>query len=221
MKPFPTTIASLEAELIDYLYSDQRQDAPFRFTIASAQMGSLVAHLNHDEKENPGARPYNTPAGERNDFGHAILQLLIYGVSRKLSVQESINSALVSLRERDWKAKTTSKIHTSACTGRSIARGNVTGHAFVDPFCERMQKMPKGCILIAAHPKSDISIWISKCAGVVTDHGGTTCHAAIITRECGIPCLVGTGHATEIFETGDVIHLSTESEYGICEKVKQ
>ena len=44
-----------------------------------------------------------------------------------------------------------------------------------------------------------------RAAGVVTDSGGTTCHAAIVSRELGIPCVVGARTATQVLRTGDVV----------------
>ena len=42
-------------------------------------------------------------------------------------------------------------------------------------------------------------------SGIVTNAGGRTCHAAIVSRELGIPCVVGTEKATEILEDGDEV----------------
>ncbi len=44
--------------------------------------------------------------------------------------------------------------------------------------------------------------------GIVTDYGGRTCHAAIVSRELGIPAIVGTGEATEVLNDGQEITIS-------------
>lgn len=44
-----------------------------------------------------------------------------------------------------------------------------------------------------------------KAAGVVTDEGGRTCHAAIVSRELQIPCIVGSKNATKVLKTGDTV----------------
>ncbi len=49
---------------------------------------------------------------------------------------------------------------------------------------------------------------MKQAAGIVTDYGGRTCHAAIVSRELGIPAVVGTGDATEILSSGGEITLS-------------
>ena len=56
---------------------------------------------------------------------------------------------------------------------------------------------------------------LERAAAVVTDQGGRTCHAAIVSRELGIPCVVGTEHATELLSEGQVVTVScAEGEEG-------
>jgi pyruvate,water dikinase len=55
-----------------------------------------------------------------------------------------------------------------------------------------------GEILVAPMTDPDWEPVLQRAAAVVTDHGGRTCHAAIVARELGIPCVVGTGTATEV-----------------------
>jgi pyruvate,water dikinase len=49
---------------------------------------------------------------------------------------------------------------------------------------------------------------MKQAAGIITDHGGRTSHAAIVSRELGIPAVIGTGEATETLESGREITLS-------------
>jgi pyruvate,water dikinase len=49
---------------------------------------------------------------------------------------------------------------------------------------------------------------MKQAAAIVTDHGGRTCHAAIVSRELGIPAIVGTGEATDVLKTGEEITIS-------------
>ena len=50
--------------------------------------------------------------------------------------------------------------------------------------------------------------------GIVTDHGGRTCHAAIVSRELGIPAIVGTGHGTERLKNGQMVTLCCDGAVG-------
>ncbi|MGE3703527.1 MAG: phosphoenolpyruvate synthase [Hyphomicrobiaceae bacterium] len=57
---------------------------------------------------------------------------------------------------------------------------------------------------------------MKKAAGIITDHGGTTSHAAIVSRELGVPAIVGTGHGTELLRDGQEITLScAEGDRGV------
>jgi pyruvate, water dikinase len=62
-----------------------------------------------------------------------------------------------------------------------------------------------GEVLVAAMTSPDWVPTIRRAAALVTDSGGLTCHAAIVSRELGIPCVVGTGTATRVLHTGEVI----------------
>jgi pyruvate,water dikinase len=65
-----------------------------------------------------------------------------------------------------------------------------------------------GEVLVAAMTDPDWEPVLRQAAAVVTDHGGRTCHAAIVSRELGIPCVVGTGNATATLATGDQVTVS-------------
>ena len=58
----------------------------------------------------------------------------------------------------------------------------------------------------------DFVPYLSKVTGIVTDYGGITCHASIISREMKIPCIVGTKIATKIFKNGDIISIDSNNQ---------
>jgi pyruvate, water dikinase len=58
-----------------------------------------------------------------------------------------------------------------------------------------------GEVLVARMTDPDWEPVLKRAAAIVTDQGGRTCHAAIVSREHGIPCVVGTGHATEVLQS--------------------
>ena len=58
-----------------------------------------------------------------------------------------------------------------------------------------------GRILVAPMTDPDMVPEIAKSLGIITDRGGVISHAAIIAREIGIPCIVGTGNATKLINT--------------------
>ena len=58
---------------------------------------------------------------------------------------------------------------------------------------------------------------LNKAAAIITDEGGLTCHAAIVSRELDIPCIVGTKVATQILKDSDRVEV--DSERGIVRKL--
>jgi len=75
---------------------------------------------------------------------------------------------------------------------------------------EDWKNFRKGEIMIVTMTQPNMMPIIRKAAAVVTEEGGITSRAAIICRELKIPCVVGTGTATHIFRTGDVIEVDAE-----------
>lgn len=68
-----------------------------------------------------------------------------------------------------------------------------------------INKVNEGDVLVTAMTNPDMVPAMRKCAGVVTDEGGRTCHAAIVSRELQIPCIVGAKTATKTLKTGDTV----------------
>ncbi|MFA5931453.1 MAG: PEP-utilizing enzyme [archaeon] len=65
----------------------------------------------------------------------------------------------------------------------------------------------QGDILVAIHTSPRLSPLFDKAGAIVTDEGGIACHAAIISREMHIPCIVGTKNATKILHDGDLVEV--------------
>ncbi|MBK8575280.1 MAG: phosphoenolpyruvate synthase [Elusimicrobia bacterium] len=80
---------------------------------------------------------------------------------------------------------------------------------------EDIARFKAGNILVTSNTDPDWAPVMKKAVGIVTDHGGRTSHAAIVSREMGIPALVGTGRATIAIKDGQEITLScAEGERG-------
>ena len=88
--------------------------------------------------------------------------------------------------------------------GASIGKGKVR---VVHTLAE-LSSFQDGEILVAGATDPDWEPVLKRAAAVVTDHGGRTCHAAIVSREHGIPCVVGTGDGTKRLSSGDVVTVS-------------
>lgn len=69
------------------------------------------------------------------------------------------------------------------------------------------KKIEEGDILISPMTQPTFTLILSKIAAIVTDEGGITCHAAIVSRELGIPCVIGTEIATKVLRDGDMVEV--------------
>jgi pyruvate,water dikinase len=69
----------------------------------------------------------------------------------------------------------------------------------------KIEEVKKGDILVAEMTTPDFVPAMKRAAGIITDRGGRTCHAAIVSRELGIPCVVGTGEATRKLKTEQLV----------------
>ena len=76
----------------------------------------------------------------------------------------------------------------------------------------------KGDILVTSMTTPDWEPIMKKSSGIITDKGGRTCHAAIVARELGVPCIVGTRIATKILKDGDIVEL--DANHGIVRIIK-
>lgn len=89
--------------------------------------------------------------------------------------------------------------------GLPASAGLVSGVVRIILSPEELDKISIGEILVTKMTDPDYVPAMRKAIAIVTNEGGTTSHAAIVSREMGIPCVVGTEHATEMLKDGDVI----------------
>jgi len=94
--------------------------------------------------------------------------------------------------------------------GLGASPGIVTGRARVILDVSRLSEFQEGEILVTRMTTPDWVPAMRKAAAIVTDGGGMTAHAAIVSRELGIPCVVGTRNATKVIKTGMVITVDGE-----------
>ncbi len=92
--------------------------------------------------------------------------------------------------------------------GRAVGTKAVSGVARRIGGVDELSMFRPGEVLVAATTTPDWEPVMKTASGIVTDHGGRTCHAAIVARELGIPAVVGTGRATTRIETGEEVTVS-------------
>ncbi len=93
-------------------------------------------------------------------------------------------------------------------TGLSIGDAIATGKALIIKSTAEIDRFEPGAILVTGMTDPDWVPIMRKAAGIITDFGGRTSHAAIVSRELGIPAVVGTGQATQVLRDGQEITLS-------------
>ena len=137
-------------------------------------------------------------------IGFAIIWLngnvqTLFGNESKL-VQEEIS--------KKFKTSSSNEINTNTMILGNIAnKGKVQGIAKVLNNYNDIYKVNRGDILVASMTTPDLISAMEKASGFITDEGGITCHAAILSREFDVPCIVGTVDATKKIHDGDLVEL--------------
>ncbi len=90
-------------------------------------------------------------------------------------------------------------------TGSRASPGIAWGPVKLIYDIKEISKVYEGDILVTMMTTPDFVPAMKKAAAIVTDEGGATCHAAIVSRELGIPCVVGTREATKKLKEGQII----------------
>ena len=93
-------------------------------------------------------------------------------------------------------------------SGHAIGEKIAAGAVRVVKNSRDLAAFRPGEILVADTTTPDWGPVMKKAAGIITDRGGRTCHAAIVARELGIPAVIGTGNATAILRNGDAVTVS-------------
>ncbi|UCG95675.1 MAG: hypothetical protein JSV92_01335 [archaeon] len=101
--------------------------------------------------------------------------------------------------------------------GIGAGKGTSKGKVRVILKPKDMEKMKRNEILVTEMTNPLFTPAIQKSAAIVTDVGGKLCHAAIVSRELGIPCVVNTEKATKILKDG--MEVIVDGEEGVVYEV--
>jgi len=93
-------------------------------------------------------------------------------------------------------------------TGLSIGEAIAAGKVCLIRSTDEIAKFKDDAILVTEMTDPDWVPIMKRAKGIITDHGGRTCHAAIVSRELGVPAIVGTGEATEVLKNSQEVTLS-------------
>ena len=96
---------------------------------------------------------------------------------------------------------------TIVTKGLGASPGMASGAVKIISSTDELDKIEEGDILVTVMTTPDMVPAMKRADGIITDEGGVTCHAAIVSRELGIPCVVGTSDATKILEENEIVTL--------------
>ena len=102
--------------------------------------------------------------------------------------------------------------------GKSASHGKARGIVAIVKSVSDLNKVKKGDILVSITTHPDYVSAMQKVKAIVTDEGGITCHAAIVSRELKKPCIVGTKIATKVLKDGDLVEVDADK--GIVKIIK-
>lgn len=108
-------------------------------------------------------------------------------------------------KEKTMEDKPLSTSLNVLARGLAASPGIAKGPAVFVMTLEELDRVKPGDIMITAMTNPDMVPAMKKAAAVVTDEGGRTCHAAIVSRELGIPCIVGTKDGSQKLKEGQLV----------------
>jgi len=105
--------------------------------------------------------------------------------------------------------------------GQIAQSGMVKARVRIIKSAKDAGKLIEGDVLVTSMTTPDYILAIHRAAAIITDEGGVLCHAALVSREFGIPCIIGTGNATKVLNDGDVVEVDANTgTVKILEKAK-
>ncbi len=99
----------------------------------------------------------------------------------------------------------TSGLDGPIARGTCVFRGLARSQARILSSVNSMERVERGDILVTKMTLSDMLPVMEKLSGIITDEGSRSCHAAVLAREFGIPCMVSAGNATSVLKDGQRI----------------
>ena len=100
------------------------------------------------------------------------------------------------------------KIENNILTGQVGSKGIATGNVRIIKDAARSSHFKDGEILVTGMTRPEFVPLMLKAAAIITDEGGITCHAAIVSRELKKPCIIGTKVATKLLKNGDLVEVN-------------
>lgn len=147
---------------------------------------------------------------EKKDLQRRYLKCMLINHKQKQTVK-------VGFFAQKEEEKLFKKENISFLKGQIAHKGITKGIARIIANPYSFKQFNQGDILISPMTRPDFLPLMNKASAIITDAGGLLCHAAIVAREIGKPCIIGTKNATSIFSDGDLVEVNANK--GIVRKL--
>jgi len=170
------------------------------------KIGKDIVYISYEEMieflKQKHVVPHQTVSKRKQAWAVACIN----GVTRIIAGKKEIKKAIdrFKIGEKITQIKITKVVLVK---GDPACQGKISGHVKIVNNIDELDKIKQGDIIVTHMTTPDYTPVFNKLGGIVTDDGGITCHAAIISREFNIPCVVGTGNATQVFRDNDLIEI--------------
>ncbi|MDP2944678.1 MAG: PEP-utilizing enzyme [bacterium] len=126
--------------------------------------------------------------------------------------EKNIDLLFIGSAVKKWEKLVAQKIDSTVreIRGQAACLGKARGTVKIINSIKDMQKMNQGDILVSIATNPDIVPAMKKAAAIITEQGGITSHAAIVSREFNTPCIIGTKIATRVLKDGDLVEVDAE-----------
>jgi pyruvate, water dikinase len=131
------------------------------------------------------------------------------GITGELFIVQARPETVQSRRNLDvLEAYVLSERSTVLARGRSVGSKIATGRVRVIQSVAHIGRFQPGEVLVTDKTDPDWQPIMKQAAAIITNRGGRTCHAAIVSRELGVPAIVGTEHGTDVLKDGQEVTVS-------------
>jgi pyruvate,water dikinase len=206
--------------------------------IIEKSCGKKAEKIVYSRRKGQATETRNTTKKEQNNFvleDKDIIQLARWAMviekhySRPMDMEwakDGITGELYIVQARPETVQSRKQVgglkrYTLKNSGKLLAKGHSIGDAIaVGEVCKlksphEISRFPKGAILVTGTTDPDWVPLMKRASAIITDHGGRTSHAAILSRELGLPAIVGCGNATKVLANGQEVTAScAEGEEG-------
>ncbi|MBJ7328590.1 MAG: phosphoenolpyruvate synthase [Solirubrobacteraceae bacterium] len=199
------------------------QVTPDRYVVRKADLTVLAREMHHKDlvirARSGGGTAWESPSGEAaaqstldDDEVRRVAELGVaverhYGAAQDTEWAFDADGRLWLLQARPVTRSASPSVEDSEPLTRGLgtAPGVASGPVRLVSDVHDGERLQDGDVLVAPMTAPDWVPLMRRAAAIVTDAGGMTCHAAIVSRELGVPCVVGTGDATRRLREGQIV----------------